>query len=61
MPLAGQNHLFLHKSNFFHLFPSLTEKKKEKRKKACFVMFGFLQLDRKDGKNLFHRQKIDFV
>ena len=34
MPFAGQNYLFLHGNKFFCLFPSLTEKKKEKRKET---------------------------
>ena len=32
MPFAGQNHLFLRENKFFHLFPSLTEKKERKKK-----------------------------
>ena len=34
---AGQNHLFLCENKFFHLFPSLTEKKKEKRKESAKI------------------------
>ena len=32
---AGQNHLF--KNKFFHIFPSLTEKKNEKRKESTKI------------------------
>ena len=35
---AGRNHLFLRKIKFFHLFPSLTEKKKEKRKESAKII-----------------------
>ena len=34
MPFAGQNHLFLRINKFFCLFPSLTEKRKKKERKA---------------------------
>ena len=33
-PFAGRNHLLLHFNKFFHIFPSLMEKKKEKRNES---------------------------
>ena len=34
MPFAGRNHLFLRLNKFFHIFPSQTEKRKKKERKA---------------------------
>ena len=36
-PFASWNHLFLRKNKFFHPFPSLTEKKEEKRKESVKI------------------------
>ena len=36
MFFAGQNNFVSEKNKFFHLFPSLTEKRKKKERKAPF-------------------------
>ena len=59
VPLAGQNHLFLHKKLVLSSFSVTNGKKERKKKESMFLLFfAFLQLDRKDGKNLFYRQKM---
>ena len=65
MPFAGKNHLFLHENKLFLLLPSLTGKKKDKKKESVCNFFAFFLIfypfvTKKDGKICYSIEKNDF-